>query len=63
LALFEFLPLDDTWSGTVNRGAQEVETIEEMKKRGLPLLIDDAMIKLGKGMTAFEEIRSAVAAW
>lgn len=63
LALFEFLPLDDTWSGTVNRGAQEVEIIEEMKKRGLPLLIDDAMIKLGKGMTAFDEIRSAVAAW
>jgi type IV pilus assembly protein PilB len=63
LALFEFLPLDDTWAGTVNRGAQEVEIIDEMKKRGLPLLIDDAMIKLGKGMTAFDEIRSAVAAW
>jgi type IV pilus assembly protein PilB len=63
LAIFEFLPLDETWSQIVNRGAQEVEILEEMKRRGLPLLLDDALSKLAKGMTTFEEIRNAVAAW
>jgi type II secretory ATPase GspE/PulE/Tfp pilus assembly ATPase PilB-like protein len=63
LAIFEFLPLDESWSQTVNRGAQEVEILEEMKKRGLPLLLDDALYKLGGGVTTFEEVRNAVAAW
>lgn len=63
LALFEFLPLDDSWSMIVNRGAQEVEIIDEMKKRQIPLLIDDALHKLETGVTTFEEVRNAVAAW
>ncbi len=63
LALFEFLPLDESWSTIVNRGAQEVELVTEMKKRGFPLLIDDAIHKLNTGVTTYEEIRQAVAAW
>ncbi len=47
----------------MNRGAQEVEILEEMRKRGLPLLLDDALHKLGTGVTTFEEVRNAVAAW
>ncbi len=63
LALFEFLPLDESWSQIVNRGAQEVEILAEMKKRGLPLLLDDALNKLAAGVTSHEEVRNAVAAW
>jgi type IV pilus assembly protein PilB len=63
MALFEFLPLDESWSTIVNRGAQEVEILDEMRKRGLPLLLDDALAKLGTGVTTYEEVRQAVAAW
>lgn len=63
LALFEFLPLDDSWSQIINRGAQEVELIEEMHRRGMPALIDDALEKLGCGVSTFDEINSAVASW
>jgi type II secretory ATPase GspE/PulE/Tfp pilus assembly ATPase PilB-like protein len=55
--------LDESWSQIVNRGAQEVEILGEMKKRGLPLLLDDALSKLARGVTNFEEVRNAVAAW
>jgi type II secretory ATPase GspE/PulE/Tfp pilus assembly ATPase PilB-like protein len=63
VALFEFLPLDDSWSQIINRGAQEVELIEEMRRRSMPVLLDDAMEKLGGGVSTFEEINSAVAVW
>ncbi len=63
MALFEFLPLDESWSTIVNRGAQEVELIGEMKRRGLSLLIDDALQKLISGVTTYDEVRQAVAAW
>jgi type II secretory ATPase GspE/PulE/Tfp pilus assembly ATPase PilB-like protein len=63
LALFEFLPLDESWSQIVNRGAQEVEILAEMKRRGLSFLLDDALLKMASGVTSFEEVRNAVAAW
>jgi general secretion pathway protein E len=63
MALFEFLPLDESWSSIVNRGAQEVELIAEMRRRNLPLLLDDALLKLATGVTTYDEVRQAVAAW
>jgi len=63
VALFEFLPLDDTWSQIINRGAQEVELLQEMQRRGMPTLIEDALSKLAAGVSSFDEIHAAVAAW
>jgi type IV pilus assembly protein PilB len=63
VALFEFLALDETWSGIISDGAQEMTLITEMKKRGMPLLIDDALDKLESGLTTLDEVRSAVATW
>jgi type IV pilus assembly protein PilB len=63
MALFEFLPLDDSLSGIVARGADEGELLAEMKKRHLPTLLDDALAKVAQGETSFSEVRSAVAAW
>lgn len=63
VALFEFLPLDDSWGQIINRGAQEVELIEEMNRRGMPTLIDDALTKMSSGVCSFDEVNSAVAAW
>jgi type II secretory ATPase GspE/PulE/Tfp pilus assembly ATPase PilB-like protein len=61
--LFEFLALDDSWSRVVNEGGQEVELLAEMKRRGIPALLDDGLNKLTLGMTPFEEVRNAVACW
>lgn len=63
VALFEFLPLDETWAQTISRGAQEVELIEEMHRRKMPTLIDDALLKLNNGTTTFEQVTAAVAVW
>jgi len=63
LALFEFLALDDSWSRVVNEGGQEVELLAEMKRRGIPALLDDGLNKLTLGLTPFEEVRNAVACW
>ena len=63
LALFEFLPLDESWSTIIARGGDEGELIAEMKARHLPTLVDDALGKLAAGDTSFSEIRTAVAVW
>ena len=63
IALFEFLALDESWSTIIAEGAQEMALITEMKRRGLPLLIDDALDKMESGLTTIDEIRAAVATW
>lgn len=63
IALFEFLALDESWSTIIAEGAQEMALITEMKRRGLPLLIDDALNKTESGLTTIEEVRAAVATW
>ncbi|MEI6341077.1 MAG: GspE/PulE family protein [Verrucomicrobiota bacterium] len=60
LALFEMLPVDDTWSRVVNGGAHEAELVEEMRRRGHGLLLDDGMAKLARGETSLDEVRAAV---
>ena len=63
IALFEFLALDESWSTIIAEGAQEMALIVEMKRRGLPLLIDDALDKTELGLTTIDEVRAAVATW
>ncbi|HTR40067.1 MAG TPA: GspE/PulE family protein [Pseudomonadales bacterium] len=63
LALFEFLPLDESWSELVADGVNETELTAEMKRRRLPTLVDDALAKLAGGETSFSEVRNAVAIW
>ena len=63
MALFEFLPLDESWSEIVAHGADEGVLLAEMKKHRLPTLLDDALAKLANGDTPFSEVCSAVAAW
>jgi len=60
LALFEMLPMDETWSRVVNAGAHEAELVEEMGRRGHGLLMDDGLAKLGRGETSLAEVRGAV---
>jgi len=63
IALFEFLALDESWAEIIGNGAQEMTLTSEMKRRQLPLLIDDALDKTAAGLTTLEEVRSAVATW
>ncbi len=63
IALFEFLALDESWSEIISNGAQEMNLISEMKRRQLPLLIDDALDKTAAGLTTLEEVRAVVATW
>ena len=63
VALFEFLALDESWSEIISSGAQEMALITEMKRRGQPLLVDDALAKITSGMTTMDEVRAAVATW
>ncbi len=63
VALFEFLALDESWSEIISSGAQEMALISEMKRRGQPLLIDDALAKIASGTTTMDEVRAAVATW
>jgi general secretion pathway protein E len=60
LALFEMLPMDETWSRVVNAGAHEADLVEEMRRRGHGLLVDDGLAKLGRGETSMAEVRGAV---
>lgn len=63
VALFEFLALDESWSDIISNGAQEMTLIGEMKRRQLPLLIDDALDKTASGLTTLDEVRAVVATW
>jgi len=63
MALFEFLALDESWSDIITAGAQEMSLIAEMKRRGQPLLVDDALAKIAAGTTTMDEVRAAVATW
>ena len=63
LALFEFLPLDESWSALVANGVNETELTAEMRRRHLPTLLDDGLAKLASGDTSFPEVRNAVAVW
>jgi len=63
IGLFEFLALDESWSEIVSQGAQEMALVAEMKRRHLPLLIDDALDKTAAGLTHLEEVKAAVATW
>lgn len=63
IALFEFLALDESWAEIIGNGAQEMNLTAEMKRRHLPLLIDDALDKTAAGLTTLDEVRAAVATW
>lgn len=61
LALFEMLPMDETWARVVHGGAHEAGLVEEMRRRGHGRLLDDGLAKVARGETAVGEVRAAVA--
>ncbi len=63
IALFELLPLDDSWGRLICAGSEEPELIELMRQQKIPTLLDDAVNKLFAGETTVSEVLGAVAVW
>ncbi len=63
LGLFEMMPVDASLSRHIAEGAEEGEIIEEMRRRGIARLVDDAMEKLATGDTTVGDVLRAVTVW
>lgn len=63
LGLFEMMPADAALSRLIASGAEEGELVEEMRRRGTRLLVDDAMEKLAAGDTTVGDVLRAVTVW
>src|SRR5208283_4553766 len=63
IGLFEMLPLDEEWSRSIARGAEEAELIERMRELRIASLLDDGLEKLLAGATSVREVVSAVSVW
>jgi type II secretory ATPase GspE/PulE/Tfp pilus assembly ATPase PilB-like protein len=63
LGLFEMMPADAALSRLIADGAEEGEVVEEMRRRGVARLVDDAMEKLAVGDTTVADVLRAVTVW
>lgn len=63
VAMFEMVEIDQDLSRAVAEGAGEAEIIADARSKKLPLLIDDAIEKIGAGVTTLQEVLSAVVEW
>lgn len=63
VAMFEMVEIDEDLSRAVAGGAGEAEILADARVKKLPLLIDDAIEKIGAGVTTFEEILPTVMDW
>ena len=63
VGLFEMLPVDETLSRRIVEGADEGGLLSELRVRGTPRLVDDALEKLRDGVTTLDEALSAVTIW
>jgi len=63
LGLFEMMPADAALSRLIASGAEEGGLVEEMRRRGARLLVDDAMEKLATGDTTVADVLRAVTVW
>jgi type IV pilus assembly protein PilB len=61
--LFEMVPMDESFSRYVAAGAGEPEIIEELRRRKVPRLTDDALEKLRAGDSTLAELLKAVTGW
>ena len=63
IGLFEIVPMDEALSRRVADGAGEPEIVEEMRRRKIPRLTDDALEKLWAGDSTVAEVLRAVTVW
>ncbi|HWB00849.1 MAG TPA: GspE/PulE family protein [Pirellulales bacterium] len=63
LGLFELFPSDEEVSRQIAQGCNEAQLIEEMRRRGIGTLVDDAYEKLLLGETSVREVLSTVTIW
>jgi len=63
LGLFELLPVDESVSRHIVDGADEAALAGEIRRRGIPRLVDDALSKLYEGQTTVQEVLTAVTVW
>jgi type II secretory ATPase GspE/PulE/Tfp pilus assembly ATPase PilB-like protein len=61
--IFELLPIDETLSREIARGAEEAEIIGYSRQSGVARLTDDAFAKVIHGTTTVRESLSAVTVW
>jgi len=60
LGLFEFVFLDGDLSRLVANQASETSMSNELRQRGVPALLDDAIKKLHQGLTSFEQVATII---
>jgi type II secretory ATPase GspE/PulE/Tfp pilus assembly ATPase PilB-like protein len=63
LGLFEMLPVDEALSRRIADGADEGDLAAEIARRGIPRLVDDALVKLHAGESMVQEVLTAVTVW
>lgn len=61
VGLFELLPMDEELSHAIARGADEAELTAALRTRKVPTILDDAVDKLGAGVTSLPDVLAAVA--
>lgn len=63
VGLFEMLPVDESLSRMIADGADEGALVAELRRRGVPRLVDDALQKAADGVATVDEVLMAVTLW
>ena len=58
--LFELVPVDRDLARLASTGAGQLEIVEFLAEKKTPFLIDDAVEKLGDGLTSFSELTQVI---
>ena len=59
--VYEMLKIDESFSKIIIAGAQESEIVDEMRKRGVNLLVEDAIERILNGEISIEEVLTTTA--